>query len=142
MWCSSFFVVIILLVFILTAFLGFVLPCGHMAFCVATVITSLVSTVPVIGTDIVYWLWGGFSVSTVTLNRFLSLHYLLPFVLVFLVLLHLIFLHEVGSGNPLGIDNKFLNNHYIDAQRFHRSEERRVGKDYVRTCKSRWSPYN
>lgn len=111
--------VVILLIMILTAFLGYVLPWGQMSFWAATVITSLVSTVPVVGVDIVYWLWGGFSVSTVTLNRFLSLHYLLPFILIFLVLLHLIFLHEAGSGNPLGIDNKFLGNQYIDAQRFH-----------------------
>lgn len=111
--------VVILLIMILTAFLGYVLPWGQMSFWAATVITSLVSTVPVVGVDIVYWLWGGFSVSTVTLNRFLSLHYLLPFVLIFLVLLHLVFLHEAGSGNPLGIDNKFFGNQYIDAQRLH-----------------------
>jgi ubiquinol-cytochrome c reductase cytochrome b/c1 subunit len=110
--------VIILLIMILTAFLGYVLPWGQMSFWAATVITSLMSTIPVIGTELVHWLWGGFSVTTFTLNRFFSLHYLLPFVLALLVFLHLALLHEAGSGNPLGADNK-ASAGYIDGQRFH-----------------------
>ncbi|MCL4145280.1 UNVERIFIED_CONTAM: hypothetical protein GTU68_017265 [Idotea baltica] len=74
-----------------------------MSFWGATVITNLGSAIPVIGDDIVYWAWGGFSVDNPTLNKFFSLHYLLPFVIVGLVILHLLFLHEVGSNNPLGI---------------------------------------
>jgi len=110
--------VIILLIMILTAFLGYVLPWGQMSFWAATVITSLMSTIPIIGTELVHWLWGGFSVTTFTLNRFFSLHYLLPFVLALLVFLHLALLHEAGSGNPLGADNK-TSAGYIDGQRFH-----------------------
>lgn len=96
--------VIILLIMILTAFLGYVLPWGQMSFWAATVITNLASAVPFIGNDIVIWLWGGFSVDNATLNRFFSLHYLLPFIILGLVILHLFFLHEVGSGNPLGLN--------------------------------------
>lgn len=86
-----------------TAFLGYVLPWGQMSFWGATVITSLVSAVPFIGQDIVYWLWGGFSVDNATLNRFFSLHYLLPFVIAALSGLHLITLHTSKSNNPLGV---------------------------------------
>lgn len=111
--------VIILLIMILTAFLGYVLPWGQMSFWAATVITSLLSTIPIIGTELVHWLWGGFSVTTFTLNRFFSLHYLLPFVLALLVFIHLALLHEAGSGNPLGIEVKTPDGHYIDGQRFH-----------------------
>jgi ubiquinol-cytochrome c reductase cytochrome b/c1 subunit len=111
--------VIILLIMILTAFLGYVLPWGQMSFWAATVITSLLSTVPVIGTELVHWLWGGFSVTTFTLNRFFSLHYLLPFILILLVFLHLALLHEAGSGNPLGIESKTVDGRHIDGQRFH-----------------------
>jgi len=110
---------IILLIMILTAFLGYVLPWGQMSFWAATVITSLLSTIPLIGTELVHWLWGGFSVTTFTLNRFFSLHYLLPFILVFLVFLHLALLHEAGSGNPLGVELKTENNVYTDGLRFH-----------------------
>lgn len=110
--------VIILLIMILTAFLGYVLPWGQMSFWAATVITSLLSTIPVVGTELVHWLWGGFSVTTFTLNRFFSLHYLLPFVLAVLVFFHLALLHEAGSGNPLGVDTKTADG-YIDGQRFH-----------------------
>jgi len=88
---------------ILTAFLGYVLPWGQMSFWGATVITNLASAIPFIGNDIVVWLWGGYSVDNATLNRFYSLHYLFPFVLVGLVGLHLLFLHESLSTNPLGI---------------------------------------
>nr|AGH24450.1 apocytochrome b [Reclinomonas americana ATCC 50284] len=98
--------VIILLIMILTAFMGYVLPWGQMSFWGATVITNLASAVPYIGEHIVHWLWGGFSVDNATLNRFFSLHYLLPFVIAGLVGLHLVVLHEDGSNNPLGIDSK------------------------------------
>ena len=94
--------VIILLVMIGTAFMGYVLPWGQMSFWAATVITNLASAIPVIGTDIVYWLWGGFSVDNATLNRFFSFHYTLPFILIGLVAVHIILLHENGSNNPLG----------------------------------------
>lgn len=96
--------VIILLVMIGTAFMGYVLPWGQMSFWAATVITNLASAIPIIGLDVVYWLWGGFSVDNATLNRFFSLHYLLPFVLLGLVIVHLFLLHEDGSNNPLGIN--------------------------------------
>jgi quinol-cytochrome oxidoreductase complex cytochrome b subunit len=96
--------VIILLLMIVTAFVGYVLPWGQMSYWAATVITNLVSTIPKIGPEIVKWLWGGFSVNTHTLNRFFSIHYLMPFVILALVGLHLILLHESGSNNPLGVD--------------------------------------
>jgi ubiquinol-cytochrome c reductase cytochrome b/c1 subunit len=86
-----------------TGFIGYVLPWGQMSFWGATVITNLASAIPYVGTDIVYWLWGGFSVDNPTLNKFFSAHYLLPFVLVGVMLIHLVFLHEVGSNNPLGV---------------------------------------
>ena len=95
--------VIILLLMILTAFLGYVLPWGQMSFWGATVITNLVSAVPKVGGDIVVWLWGGYSVDNATLNRFYSLHYLLPFIILGLAIIHVVFLHEHGSNNPLGI---------------------------------------
>jgi quinol-cytochrome oxidoreductase complex cytochrome b subunit len=99
--------VIILLIMILTAFMGYVLPWGQMSFWGATVITNLASAIPYIGYDIVVWLWGGYSVDNATLNRFYSLHYLFPFVLVGLVGLHLIFLHESLPTNPIGIFFRF-----------------------------------
>lgn len=94
--------VIILLCVQGTAFLGYVLPWGQMSFWGATVITNLVSSVPLIGVDIVVWLWGGFSVDNATLTRFFALHFLLPFVVRALVGLHFLFLHETGSNSPLG----------------------------------------
>jgi len=97
--------VFIILIMILTAFMGYVLPWGQMSFWAATVITNMVSAVPYIGKSIVIWLWGGFSVDNATLNRFFSLHYLMPFVIVVLVLLHLVFLRENSSSNPLGIEH-------------------------------------
>ena len=97
---------IILIVMMATGFLGYVLPYGQMSLWGATVITNLMSAIPWIGQDIVEFIWGGFSVNNATLNRFFSLHYLLPFILAVLVLLHLISLHEkAGSGNPLGVGN-------------------------------------
>lgn len=95
--------VIILILMIVTAFLGYVLPYGQMSLWAATVITNLMSAIPWIGQDIVEFLWGGFSVNNATLNRFFSLHYLLPFILAALVCVHLIALHEHGSSNPLGV---------------------------------------
>jgi len=94
--------VIIFLLMILTAFIGYVLPWGQMSFWGATVITSLASAIPVVGDEITHWLWGGFSVDNATLNRFFSLHYLLPFILVGLSGVHILALHQYGSNNPLG----------------------------------------
>src|SRR6202045_2842006 len=98
--------VIIYLLMMATGFMGYVLPWGQMSFWGATVITNLFSAIPVVGQSIVTWLWGGFAVDNPTLNRFYSLHYLLPFVIVAVVGLHLIALHQHGSNNPLGIDRK------------------------------------
>ncbi len=98
--------VAILLSMMATAFMGYVLPWGQMSFWAATVITNLFSAIPWIGDAIVAWLWGGFTVDNPTLNRFFSLHYLMPFVIVGLVMLHLVALHQHGSNNPLGIDSK------------------------------------
>ncbi|MBM3583238.1 MAG: cytochrome b [Alphaproteobacteria bacterium] len=96
--------ILILLAMMATAFMGYVLPWGQMSFWAATVITNLFSAIPVIGDEIVAWLWGGFAVGNPTLKRFYSLHYLLPFVIVGLVFLHLWALHTAKSNNPLGID--------------------------------------
>ncbi len=98
--------VIIFLLMMATAFFGYVLPWGQMSFWGAKVITNLFSAVPLVGESIVTWLWGGFSVDNATLNRFFSLHYLLPFVLTAVVFLHLWALHVVGNGNPTGISVK------------------------------------
>ncbi|HUA51814.1 MAG TPA: cytochrome b N-terminal domain-containing protein [Candidatus Sulfotelmatobacter sp.] len=98
--------IVILLLMMATAFMGYVLPWGQMSFWGATVITNLFSAIPVIGNDIVTWLWGGFAVDNPTLNRFYSLHYLLPFVIVGVVVVHIWALHTHGSNNPLGIDRK------------------------------------
>jgi len=94
--------VAILLLMIITAFIGYVLPWGQMSFWGATVITSLASAIPVVGTDITHWLWGGFSVDNATLNRFFSLHYLLPFIIAGASIVHILALHQYGSNNPLG----------------------------------------
>jgi len=98
--------IVILLLMMATAFMGYVLPWGQMSFWGATVITNLFSAFPLVGDAIVTWLWGGFSVDNPTLNRFYSLHYLLPFVIVGVVVLHLWALHTHGSNNPKGIDTK------------------------------------
>ena len=98
--------VVILLLMMATAFMGYVLPWGQMSFWGATVITNLFSAIPLIGDSVVTWLWGGFSVDNPTLNRFFALHYLLPFAIVGAVVLHLVALHRFGSSNPLGIDVK------------------------------------
>jgi ubiquinol-cytochrome c reductase cytochrome b subunit len=97
---------VIFLLMMATAFMGYVLPWGQMSFWGATVITNLFSAIPVVGQSIVTLLWGGFSVDNPTLNRFFSLHYLMPFVIVGVVILHIWALHEKGSNNPLGIDVK------------------------------------
>lgn len=97
--------VIILVLMMGTAFLGYVLPYGQMSLWGATVITNMLSAIPWIGTDFVEFVWGGFSVNNATLNRFFSLHYLLPFILAALAMLHMMTLHVNGSGNPLGISS-------------------------------------
>ena len=98
--------VVILLLMMATAFMGYVLPWGQMSFWGATVITNLFSAIPIFGEQIVIWLWGGFSVDSPTLNRFFALHYLLPFVILGVVVLHVAALHITGSNNPLGIEPK------------------------------------
>lgn len=103
LWCSG---IVIFLLMMGTAFMGYVLPWGQMSFWGVTVITNLVTAIPLIGTPIVEWLWGGFSVNNATLNRFFSLHYLFPFIIVGSVLLHIALLHKDGSNNPLGIESK------------------------------------
>nr|ABU45717.1 cytochrome b [Paroaria capitata]ACF75212.1 cytochrome b [Paroaria gularis]ACU31096.1 cytochrome b [Paroaria baeri]ACU31079.1 cytochrome b [Paroaria capitata]ACU31080.1 cytochrome b [Paroaria capitata] len=95
--------VILLLTLMATAFVGYVLPWGQMSFWGATVITNLFSAIPYIGQTLVEWAWGGFSVDNPTLTRFFALHFLLPFVIVGLTLVHLTFLHETGSNNPTGV---------------------------------------
>jgi len=94
--------VIILLVLIGAAFLGYVLPWGQMSFWGATVITNLLSAIPYVGNALTLWIWGGFSVDRATLSRFFALHFLLPFILAALVIVHIILLHETGSSNPIG----------------------------------------
>ncbi len=98
--------VIILLLMMATAFMGYVLPWGQMSFWGATVITNLFSAIPFVGEDLRTWLWGGFSVDNPTLNRFFSLHYLFPMLIVAVVALHLMALHQHGSNNPTGVDVK------------------------------------
>jgi ubiquinol-cytochrome c reductase cytochrome b subunit len=98
--------IVIFLMMMATAFMGYVLPWGQMSYWGATVITNLFSAIPLVGESIVTWLWGGFSIDNPTLNRFFALHYLLPFIIVALVMLHLIALHRHGSNNPKGIDVK------------------------------------
>nr|YP_010044613.1 cytochrome b [Dorcus koreanus]QPF24635.1 cytochrome b [Dorcus koreanus] len=97
--------VIILFCVMATAFLGYVLPWGQMSFWGATVITNLLSAIPYVGTLIVQWLWGGFAVDNATLTRFFALHFLLPFIIAALVMIHLLFLHQTGSNNPLGTNS-------------------------------------
>lgn len=95
----------IFLLSIATAFLGYVLPWGQISFWGATVITNLITTIPYIGTTIITWIWGGFSINNATLNRFFSLHFILPFIILIIVILHLFFLHISGSSNPLGTNS-------------------------------------
>ena len=96
--------VIILFLVIGTAFIGYVLPWGQISFWGATVITNLLSAIPYLGLDLVQWLWGGFAVDNATLTRFFTFHFLLPFVVIAFTIIHLLFLHQTGSNNPLGIN--------------------------------------
>nr|AFI23550.1 cytochrome b [Peloridora minuta] len=105
--------VIILLTTMATAFLGYVLPWGQMSLWGATVITNLISTIPYIGNDVINWLWGGFSISKPTLTRFFTMHFMLPFLIITMVMIHLMFLHSTGSNNPLGLSSN------LDKMPFH-----------------------
>nr|ACQ91022.1 cytochrome b [Quadrula quadrula] len=102
MWMSG---MVLLLMLMATAFLGYVLPWGQMSYWGATVITNLLSAIPYLGDSLVKWVWGGFTVSNATLNRFFVFHFLLPFILTAMVIIHLVFLHETGSNNPLGLNS-------------------------------------
>nr|YP_010234462.1 cytochrome b [Australolacerta australis]AGE35482.1 cytochrome b [Australolacerta australis]QDV39975.1 cytochrome b [Australolacerta australis]QTA72628.1 cytochrome b [Australolacerta australis] len=97
--------VILLLLVMATAFMGYVLPWGQMSFWGATVITNLLSAVPYIGNTLVEWIWGGFAVDNATLTRFFTIHFLLPFAIMGTSMLHLLFLHETGSNNPTGLNS-------------------------------------
>jgi len=105
LWCSG---ILIFFLMMATAFMGYVLPWGQMSFWGATVITNLFSAIPGVGASIVEWLWGGFAVDNATLNRFFSLHYLMPFAIAGATIIHLSLLHKAGSNNPLGL-NKAVN---------------------------------
>lgn len=105
--------IIIFFITIGTAFIGYVLPWGQISFWGATVITNLVSAIPYIGNNIVQWLWGGFAVDNATLTRFFRFHFIMPFIVLALSLIHLLFLHQTGSNNPLGINSN------IDKINFH-----------------------
>uniref|UniRef100_UPI00315C764D cytochrome b n=1 Tax=Euthalia nara TaxID=2988396 RepID=UPI00315C764D len=97
--------VIILFLLMATAFMGYVLPWGQMSFWGATVITNLLSAIPYLGTMLVNWIWGGFAVDNATLTRFYTFHFLFPFIILMLAMIHLLFLHQTGSNNPLGINS-------------------------------------
>nr|YP_009019977.1 cytochrome b [Megaselia scalaris]AHJ91468.1 cytochrome b [Megaselia scalaris] len=97
--------VIILFLVMGTAFMGYVLPWGQMSFWGATVITNLLSAIPYLGTDLVQWLWGGFAVDNATLTRFFTFHFIFPFIVLALTLIHLLFLHQTGSNNPTGLNS-------------------------------------
>nr|ASY98494.1 cytochrome b [Idolomantis diabolica] len=97
--------VTILFLVMATAFMGYVLPWGQMSFWGATVITNLMSAIPYLGSDLVQWIWGGFAVDNATLNRFFTFHFMLPFIVVAAVMIHLLFLHQTGSNNPLGLNS-------------------------------------
>lgn len=96
--------VLILLMLMAIAFLGYVLPWGQMSYWGATVITNMVTAIPYVGKDVLHWLWGGYTVGNPTLLRFYVFHFLFPFILAVLVIVHIIFLHEAGSNNPLGVE--------------------------------------
>nr|WDA97521.1 cytochrome b [Macaca mulatta]WDA97534.1 cytochrome b [Macaca mulatta]WDA97547.1 cytochrome b [Macaca mulatta]WDA97560.1 cytochrome b [Macaca mulatta]WDA97586.1 cytochrome b [Macaca mulatta] len=97
--------IMLLLMTMTTAFMGYVLPWGQMSFWGATVITNLLSAIPYIGTDLVQWIWGGYAIDSPTLTRFFTLHFILPFIIIALTTVHLLFLHETGSNNPCGISS-------------------------------------
>nr|AOY39732.1 cytochrome b [Scolytinae sp. BMNH 1043031] len=109
-WLSG---VTIFFITMATAFLGYVLPWGQMSFWGATVITNLISAIPYLGTSMVQWIWGGFAIDNATLTRFFAFHFLCPFIVAALVLVHLIFLHQTGSNNPLGTSSN------LDKMPFH-----------------------
>ena len=98
--------VVIIFLTIATAFLGYVLPWGQISFWGATVITNLFSAIPIIGVDLVQWIWGGFSVDNSTLTRFFAFHFILPFILTAFTIIHILFLHQSGANNPLGISRQ------------------------------------
>nr|YP_010547116.1 cytochrome b [Nycteribia parvula]UYK51618.1 cytochrome b [Nycteribia parvula] len=95
----------ILLILMMTAFMGYVLPWGQMSFWGATVITNLLSAIPYFGNSIVQWIWGGFSLNNATLTRFFSFHFIMPFIILAMTMIHLMFLHETGSNNPMGLNS-------------------------------------
>nr|YP_010946750.1 cytochrome b [Pseudoglomeris beybienkoi]WGO57494.1 cytochrome b [Pseudoglomeris beybienkoi] len=105
--------VLILLITMATAFMGYVLPWGQMSFWGATVITNLLSAIPFIGNELVQWIWGGFAVDNATLNRFFVFHFMLPFVIAAMIMIHLLYLHQTGSSNPIGLNSN------IDKISFH-----------------------
>nr|WGO58001.1 cytochrome b [Pseudoglomeris magnifica] len=105
--------VLILFITMATAFMGYVLPWGQMSFWGATVITNLLSAIPFMGNELVQWIWGGFAVDNATLNRFFVFHFMLPFILIAMIMIHLLFLHQSGSSNPIGINSN------IDKISFH-----------------------
>nr|YP_009529041.1 cytochrome b [Appias remedios]YP_010852832.1 cytochrome b [Appias lalage]AXU98835.1 cytochrome b [Appias remedios]WGL40251.1 cytochrome b [Appias lalage] len=97
--------IIILFLLMMTAFMGYVLPWGQMSFWGATVITNLLSAIPYLGTTLLNWIWGGFAVDNATLTRFYTFHFLMPFIILAMTMIHLMFLHQTGSNNPLGINS-------------------------------------
>nr|YP_010714336.1 cytochrome b [Amata multigutta]WDD57564.1 cytochrome b [Amata multigutta] len=99
--------VIILFLLMATAFVGYVLPWGQMSFWGATVITNLLSAIPYLGSTLVNWIWGGFAVDNATLTRFYTFHFLLPFIILMMTMIHLLFLHQTGSNNPLGLNSNY-----------------------------------
>nr|YP_010564752.1 cytochrome b [Volucella liupanshanensis]UZA61155.1 cytochrome b [Volucella liupanshanensis] len=101
-WLSG---TIILFLVMATAFMGYVLPWGQMSFWGATVITNLLSAIPYLGTNLVQWIWGGFAVDNATLTRFFTFHFILPFIVLAMVMIHLLFLHQTGSNNPMGLNS-------------------------------------
>nr|YP_010564804.1 cytochrome b [Volucella latifasciata]UZA61207.1 cytochrome b [Volucella latifasciata] len=101
-WLSG---TIILFLVMAAAFMGYVLPWGQMSFWGATVITNLLSAIPYLGTDLVQWIWGGFAVDNATLTRFFTFHFILPFIVLAMVMIHLLFLHQTGSNNPMGLNS-------------------------------------
>jgi len=103
----SFFFYRLFVLIIIISFIGYVLPWGQISFWGATVITNLISSIPYLGDTVVIWVWGGFSVDSPTLSRFFRLHFILPFLLVIIILVHLINLHKKGSSNPLGLRNYY-----------------------------------
>nr|WKU83868.1 cytochrome b [Chalcosyrphus chalybeus] len=101
-WLSG---TIILFLMMATAFMGYVLPWGQMSFWGATVITNLLSAIPYLGTNLVQWIWGGFAVDNATLTRFFTFHFILPFIVLAMIMIHLLFLHQTGSNNPMGLNS-------------------------------------